>query len=294
MGKITSVEGLVLEAEKDNKKIAQVVIEQQAHELGVTAEDIWQDFAGKWKVMKASLNEGMAGEIKSASGLVGGEAHQLARSAHQGKTVFGLPFVLLIARAMAVAEVNAGMGRIVAAPTAGSCGVLPAIIFTVGEQLNAPEDALVEALLTAAGIGLVVAHRATLSGAEGGCQAEVGSAAAMAAAAGIEIAGGSPRQAASAAALALKNLLGLVCDPVAGLVEVPCVKRNAGGAAVAATAIELAIAGVTSTIPVDEVIDAMQDIGRTLPCSLRETAEGGLAVTPTALSIKSKLQKPKG
>ncbi len=291
MGKITSVEGLVLEAEKGNKKIAQVVIEQQSHELGVTVEDIWQDFAGKWQVMKDSLNEGMVGEIKSASGLVGGDAHQLAQSAQQGKTVFGLPFSLLIARAMAVAEVNAGMGRIVAAPTAGSCGVLPSVIFTVGEQLNAPEETLVEALLTAAGIGLVIAHRATLSGAEGGCQAEVGSAAAMAAAAGVEITGGSPRQAAAAAALALKNLLGLVCDPVAGLVEVPCVKRNAGGASVAAMAIELAIAGVTSTIPVDEVIDAMQDIGRALPCSLRETAEGGLAVTPTALNIQSKLHK---
>ena len=289
MKKLTSLEHLVLEAERRRIKIAQAVLENQSEELGITPQEIEQDFEEKLDVMAVSLTEGLQGKLRSSGGLVGGEAKRLQAAASVGKTLFGQPFDVLLARAMAVTEVNASMGRIVAAPTAGSCGVLPAVIFTIGEQIKADRNAYIDALLTAAGVGMVIAYRATLSGAEGGCQAEIGSASAMAAAAGVEMAGGSPRQAVNAAAMALKNFLGLVCDPVAGLVEVPCVKRNAGGAAMAAMAIELSLAGITSTIPVDEVIDAMQEIGKVIPCSLRETAQGGLAITPTARRIEKEM-----
>jgi len=292
LGRITSIEQLVTAAENKGVKIADIVLEDQVRELGVEPEVIWNDFSDKLEVMASSLKEGLKGSVKSASGLCGGEASRLLDGANKGQTVFGLPFDLLLARAMAVAEVNASMGRIVAAPTAGSCGVLPAVIFTIGEQVQANKEAYVQALLTAAGIGLVISHRASLSGAEGGCQAEVGSAAAMAAAAAVEMVGGTPRQAASAVAISLKNLLGLVGDPVAGLVEVPCIKRNAAGASIAAMALELALAGVESFIPADEVIDAMRDVGRALPCALRETSQGGLAVTPTARQLEKRLRQP--
>jgi L-serine dehydratase len=190
-----------------------------------------------------------------------------------------------IARALAVAEVNASMGRIVAAPTGGASGVLPAVLTTIAERTGAPRERTVLALVTAAAIGGVIAARATLSGAAGGCQAEIGSASAMAAAAAVELAGGTPSQAGHAASFALQGLLGLVCDPVGGLVEVPCVVRNATGTAVALAAVELALAGVEFPIPLDEVIDAMGHVGRSLPPSLRETARGGLAVTPTGKAL---------
>lgn len=179
------------------------------------------------------------------------------------------------------------MGRIVAAPTAGSCGVLPAVLLTLEEILGVGETELLSALFTAAGLGMVITDRANVSGAEGGCQAEIGSAAAMSAAAAVELAGGSPRQTADGAAIALKSMLGLVCDPVAGLVEVPCVKRNATGAMIALTAAEMALSGVKSAIPIDEVIDTMAEIGQQMSCSLKETAQGGLAMTPTGRKIRA-------
>ena len=190
------------------------------------------------------------------------------------------------ARAIAVAEVNASMGRIVAAPTAGACGVLPGVLLTVQEILKASEEDMVMTLFTAAGIGMIIAERASISGAEGGCQAEIGAASAMAAGAAVELAGGRPEETSHAAAIALKNFLGLVCDPVAGLVEVPCIKRNAIGAMIAVTAAEMALAGIKSAIPLDEVIDTMASIGRLMPCSLKETAQGGLAISPTGQRIK--------
>ncbi len=292
MGRITSIAQLVTAAENKGVKIADIVLEDQSIELGVEPEVIWNDFAGKLEVMTSSLQEGLRSSVKPASGICGGDASRLLAGTKKGQTVFGFPFDLLLARALAVAEVNASMGLIVAAPTAGSCGVLPAVIFTVGEQLHANKEAYVQALFTAAGVGLVISHRATLSGAEGGCQAEIGSAAAMAAAAAVEMAGGTPRQAAAAVAIALKSLLGLVCDPVAGLVEVPCIQRNAAGASIAAMALELALVGVESFIPADEVIDAMREVGRAIPCALRETSQGGLAVTPTARQLEKRLRQP--
>lgn len=201
----------------------------------------------------------------------------------------GDTFSLTVARALSAAEVNACMGRVVAAPTAGSCGVLPAVLLTLAERVGAADEQVVKCMFTAAAVGAIIQARATLAGAEGGCQAECGAAAAMAAAAGVELCDGTPSQSGHAAAISLKGTMGLVCDPVAGLVEVPCVKRNALAAANALAAIEMAMAGVRSAIPVDEVIDAMRAVAKLLPEALRETALGGLAATPTGLEIARRL-----
>ena len=192
-------------------------------------------------------------------------------------------------RALAVSELNAAMGRIVAAPTAGSCGILPAAIVTMQEEYSLDEYDCVMALFTASAVGLVIGNNASLAGASGGCQAECGSASAMAAAAIVELAGGTPQMSGEACAIAIKNILGLVCDPVAGLVEIPCIKRNAGGVTTAFMAAELALAGITSHIPADETILAMKRIGDTMPASLRETAEGGLAMTPTGQALNTRV-----
>ena len=192
-------------------------------------------------------------------------------------------------RALAVSELNAAMGRIVAAPTAGSCGILPAAIVTMQEEYSLDEYDCVMALFTASAVGMVIGNNASLAGASGGCQAECGSASAMAAAAIVELAGGTPQMSGEACAIAIKNILGLVCDPVAGLVEIPCIKRNAGGVTTAFMAAELALAGITSHIPADETILAMKRIGDTMPASLRETAEGGLAMTPTGQALNTRV-----
>jgi L-serine dehydratase len=191
--------------------------------------------------------------------------------------------------ALAISEVNANMGLIVACPTAGSCGIVPAALFSAAESLTRDDNALIDALFTAPGIGMVIAENATVAGAVGGCQAECGAAAAMAAGAVVEMAGGTPRQSGEALALALKNMLGLVCDPVAGLVEVPCVKRSAFAAVHALLSAEMALAGIESVIPADEVIDAMYQIGLLMPKSLRETSQGGLAKTLTGIRISQRL-----
>ena len=239
------------------------------------------------KVMRESIEVGLNSERRSLSGLVGGDAVKVESRRKKRESLVGELMSGVIARALAVAEVNACMGKIVAAPTAGSCGVLPAVLLTVEETLEVSERELLLALFTAAGLGMIIAERANVSGAMGGCQAEIGSAAAMAAAGAVELAGGSPRQTADAAAIAMKSMLGLVCDPVAGLVEVPCVKRNATGASIALAAAEMALSGVKSAIPIDEVIDTMDRIGKQMPCALKETAQGGLAVTPTGRRIQA-------
>lgn len=191
-----------------------------------------------------------------------------------------------MARALAVSEYNAAMGKIVAAPTAGSCGIMPGCLVSVMKERNISREKVIEGMFTAAGFGMVIAKRASVSGAQGGCQAECGSAAAMTAAAMVEMMNGSPKQAADACAIALKNQLGLVCDPVAGLVEIPCIKRNVAGIMVAFSSADMALAGIESRIPADEVIDAMKEVGDSLPCALKETAQGGLANTPTAKRMK--------
>jgi L-serine dehydratase len=242
-------------------------------------------------VMREAVATGLTGEVRSRSGLVGGDARMVAESA--AGPVEGV-FAATVAAALATVEVNAAMGRIVAAPTGGASGVLPAVLLTVGAERGVSDDALVDALFTAAAIGGIIAARATLSGAAGGCQAEVGSGAAMAAAAATQLCGGTPDQIGHAAALALQGLMGLVCDPVAGLVEVPCVYRNATGAAVALAASQMAVAGVRFPIPLDEVIDAQSMVGSSIPPSLRETARGGLAITKTGRRLTENIQETVG
>jgi L-serine dehydratase len=264
----------------------------QAKENENTTDELLTKMENMLDVMEESVTIGLSG-IKSMGGLVGGTGKRMEtyRQQHQESSVVGPILSKAIMVALAVGEANASMGRIVAAPTAGASGTLPAVFFSLAEARGLKKRDLAKALVVAGVIGMVVASRASLSGAAGGCQAECGSAAAMAAGAAVDLCGGTPRQVGQAVAMALKNMLGLVCDPVAGLVEVPCVKRNAGAAAQALVAAEMALAGVESVIPVDEVIDAMNEVGASMPCALRETAQGGLAVTPTGLALTEKLFK---
>lgn len=241
------------------------------------------------QVMKKSSEEGMNKEVISVSGLIGGDAIKLANYAKNGKSLTGEFMIKAMARALSCSEVNAAMGRIVAAPTAGSCGILPAVIISAAEKLGKNDEAMIEALFTATAIGILIAKNATLSGAEGGCQAECGSAAAMGSAAVVEMMGGTPKMAMDAAAIVIKNILGLVCDPIAGLVEAPCAKRNVAGTVSSLTTADLVMSGVNSLIPLDDAILAMYRVGKQLPCELRETAMGGLATTPTGIALKEKI-----
>ena len=233
-------------------------------------------------VMRGAVARGLPGDLHSVSGLVGGDAAKLNRMTGP---LSGTLFTDVLASALAVQEVNAAMGVIVAAPTAGGAGVLPGVLLGLAGRGDIPDDRLIRGLATAGLIGAVVATRASLSGAEGGCQAETGAAAAMAAGAGVEVLGGSPTMAAHAVSLAMQGTLGLVCDPLGGLVEMPCVFRNATGAAIALAAIEMALAGIEFPIPADEVIDTMGEIGRSMDVRYRETAGGGLAATPTGRKL---------
>ena len=269
----------IRDAEAQDISLARLALETEASDQGRTVEDIRSALLRALTVMRGAVTQGMTGDLYSASGLVGGDAAKL-RTGPDGPLA-GTPFRDILARALAVQEVNAAMGVIVAAPTAGGAGVLPAVLTGLAAARSIDDDALVSALAVAGLIGAVIAERASLSGAEGGCQAETGAAAAMAAGAATEMLGGTPSQVGHATALAMQGTLGLVCDPLGGLVELPCVFRNATGAAIALTGIELAMAGVEFKIPVDEVIDVMGEIGRSMDIRYRETAGGGLAATPT-------------
>ena len=280
-----SIQELVDKAKKKGKLISELVLEDQARQMEQPQEELFEQMRASLQVMAEAAAKGLTAVSKSASGLSGGDANKMRQAVDAGRSLSGKVLSETLAKALAIAEVNACMDRIVAAPTAGSCGIIPAVLLTLKEENNLAEDQVVMSLFTAAGLGMVIARKASISGAEGGCQAECGSAAAMAAAAAVELMGGTPQMCAHACAMALKSVLGLVCDPVAGLVEVPCVKRNASGAANALIAAEMALAGIESTIPVDEVIGAMKAIGDAMPKSLKETAEGGLAATPTAKKI---------
>lgn len=266
-------------AEERGVRLCDVALEAEAKDQGRPVAEIREALHRALDVMRGAIARGLVGDLMSNSGLVGGDAAKL-RTGPAGPLA-GTPFRDVLARALAVQEVNAAMGVIVAAPTAGGAGVLPAVLTGLAAPRNLPDDALVDALATAGLIGAVVAERASLSGAEGGCQAETGAAAGMAAGAATEMLGGTPRQAYHAVALAQQGTLGLVCDPLGGLVELPCVFRNATASAIALAAIELALAGVTFAIPADEVIDTMGEIGRAMDVRYRETAGGGLAATPT-------------
>ncbi len=268
----------LITAAREHGSLGAAAAALEADESLASPADLRARMADTLAVMREAVATGLSGAARSRSGLTGGDALKLG-GASAGPV--GPPFSTALAASLAVAEVNASMGRIVAAPTGGASGVLPGVLLTVGERVGADDDALIDALFCAAGIGGVIAARATLAGAAGGCQAEIGSGAAMAAAAAVQLAGGTPEQAGHACSLALQGLMGLVCDPIGGLVEVPCVVRNGTGAAVALAAAEMALAGIEFPVPVDEVVDAMGAVGRSLPPSLRETALGGLAVTPT-------------
>jgi L-serine dehydratase len=274
-----SLADAIRDAEDQGIPLARLALETEAKDQGRPVEEIRAALRRALVVMRGAVEQGMTGDLRSASGLVGGDAAKL-RTGPAGPLA-GTPFRDILARALAVQEVNAAMGVIVAAPTAGGAGVLPAVLTGLALSRQLDDDAVVDALAVAGLIGAVIAERASLSGAEGGCQAETGAAAAMAAGAATEMLGGSPSQVGHATALAMQGTLGLVCDPLGGLVELPCVFRNATGAAIALTGIELAMAGVEFRIPVDEVIDVMGEIGRSMDIRYRETAGGGLAATPT-------------
>lgn len=286
----TGVELLEL-CNKRNITIWKYTLKSEAKQTEISEIDIFERMRKNFHVMKNSAEYGLKNKVESVSGLIGGDAYKLQKYIENDKSLTGNIMVKVMARAFSCSEVNASMGRIVAAPTAGSCGILPAVILTAGEKLNKSEDELVQALFTASGIGKIIAINATLSGAEGGCQAECGSAAAMGAAAVVEMMGGTPKQCLDAAAIVIKNILGLVCDPIAGLVEVPCAKRNAAGAVSALTTADMVMAGVESIIPFDDVVSAMYKVGKQLPCELRETALGGLAATETGKMLKEKILK---
>jgi L-serine dehydratase len=274
-----SLADAIADAEARGITLSKLALDTEARDQGRPVEEIRDALRRALHVMQGAVDRGMEGDLFSASGLVGGDAAKM-RTGPDGPLA-GTPFRDVLARALAVQEVNAAMGVIVAAPTAGGAGVLPAVLTGLAAAKGISEDRVVDALATAGLIGAVVAERASLSGAEGGCQAETGAAAGMAAGAATEMLGGTPSQVGHATALAQQGTLGLVCDPLGGLVELPCVFRNATGAAIALAAIEMAMAGVTFAIPVDEVIDTMGEIGKNMDVRYRETAGGGLAATPT-------------
>jgi L-serine dehydratase len=274
-----SLAAAVNDAEARGISLSRLALETESADQGRPIGEIRDVLGRALDVMEGAIERGLTGDLFSPSGLVGGDAAKLARG--PAGPLAGTPFRDVLARALAVQEVNAAMGVIVAAPTAGGAGVLPSVLTGLARARGLPRDRVIDALATAGLIGAVVAERASLSGAEGGCQAETGAAAGMAAGAATEMLGGSPTQVAHAVALAQQGTLGLVCDPLGGLVELPCVFRNATGAAIALAAVEMALAGITFAIPADEVIDTMGDIGREMDVRYRETAGGGLAATPT-------------
>ncbi|KSU85036.1 L-serine dehydratase [Fictibacillus enclensis] len=284
-----NVAELVELAEAKNCKISDIMIEQEMEITGRTKDEIISQMDRNLKVMEEAVERGITQDVKSHSGLTGGDALLLQNYMKSGKSLSGEFMLDAVSKAIATNEVNAAMGTICATPTAGSAGVVPGVLFALKEKLNPTREQMVAFLFASGAFGFVVANNASISGAAGGCQAEVGSATGMAAAAVVELAGGTPSQSAEAMAIALKNMLGLVCDPVAGLVEVPCVKRNAMGASNAIVAADMALAGIKSRIPCDEVIDAMYKIGQTMPTALKETAQGGLAATPTARELEAKI-----
>ena len=274
-----SVESLIRDAEESGRPLPEVVLAAEAAESGVAPADIRARIARTLRIMREAIDEGLKGEMRSASGLTGGRARRLQEN---GPRLMGPQVTGILARAIATLEVNAAMGLIVAAPTAGAAGVLPAVLVSMDEFRELGEEKLVDAMLVAGGIGGVIAHRASLAGAEGGCQAETGTAAAMSSAAVAWLSGGTHEQIATAVALTLQGMLGLICDPIGGLVEIPCIYRNASAAMQAIAGAEMALAGLDFPVSADEVIDVMGEVGRRMPSAYRETAMGGLAATPSA------------
>ena len=273
---------------RENIPFWEIVLQYDMEERQVSRQASMAKMLLTWQAIQDAADS-YTGTQRSVSGLVGGDGLKMRLYARRGESIGGEFMDEVIVQAIYMAESNACMRRIVAAPTAGSCGVVPAVLLPLCEREHYTQHELLEALYVASGIGAVIAYRASISGAAGGCQAEIGTASAMAAGALVSLRGGTNEQIGHAVAIALKNLMGLVCDPVAGLVEVPCVKRNVIGAVNAISAADMALAGIESRIPVDEVIDAMGEVGRRMPVEFRETALGGLAATPTGKAVKERM-----
>ena len=287
MIEFTSIQQMLEETSSSGLPLWDAIRQADCQRQGISPQQSWDKMAAMLQAME-DADRSYQETDRSHSGLSGGDGGKMARYIRAGKPLCG-PFLSdVMAGALRMGECNACMKRIVAAPTAGACGVLPAILLPYARQFQAGADRLVESLYVASGFGMVIAARASISGAEGGCQAEIGSAAAMAAPALVHLQGGTPEQMANACAMAVKNLLGLVCDPVGGLVEVPCVKRNVIGAMDALSAAQMALAGIESRVPPDQVLDAMREVGQSLPHTLRETGKGGLAATPFGLRYTPK------
>ena len=285
-----SINDLVELCHKNNAQIWQVIMMDNAHERMVSEHKIFENMRLMYKAMKTADNN-YDKSLKSPSRMAGGDGELMYQYNKSGRNICGDFVGMVMEKALKMGESNACMRRIVAAPTAGSCGVIPAVFISYETYFKALEDDMVKALLIASGIGAVIAENASIAGASGGCQAEIGSASAMAAAGLTFLQGGDSLQIVNSSALALKSMLGLACDPVCGLVEVPCIKRNVAGAMNAITAAQMSMAGIKSVISPDEVIDSMQRIGAAMPSSLKETAREGLAITPTAELIKRELDK---
>ncbi|MCT4585113.1 MAG: L-serine ammonia-lyase, iron-sulfur-dependent, subunit alpha [Peptostreptococcaceae bacterium] len=273
---------------KEGISIWEYTLKAEAKKSKISEEEVFNKMKAVLEVMKASAKKGLNEKVISVSSLIGGDAYKLNEYSKK-ESLTGSFMNKAMARALSSSEVNAAMGKIVAAPTAGSCGIMPAVIISAAEKLNKNEDDMVRALLSASTIGNIISTNATVSGAEGGCQAECGSAAAMACAGIVEMMGGSVEQALDGAAIVIKNILGLVCDPVAGLVEIPCAKRNVAGTVSALTTADIVMAGITSHIPFDDTVEAMFEVGKSLPCALRETALGGVAITKAGKLLEEKV-----
>lgn len=275
--------------QKEQISLSEYAIRKEVEAKGVSREELFLQMKNTLNAMKESATLGREKKVYSLSGLIGGDAYRLQQYSNSGKSLMGSGIVTAMAMAMSSSEVNGSMGKIVACPTAGSCGILPAVILSAGELLNKTDDELITGLFAASAIGMIIGMNATFSSAEGGCQAECGSAAAMASGAVVELMGGTPEMSLDAAAIIFKNVLGLVCDPVAGLVEIPCAKRNVSGAINALCTADLVMAGVNSKIPFDDALSAMYKVGLGMPAELRETALGGVAITETGLKLKEKV-----
>ncbi|MBD5806782.1 L-serine ammonia-lyase, iron-sulfur-dependent, subunit alpha [Lactobacillus sp. 0.1XD8-4] len=285
-----SVKELVRTAEETKKSLSELVILAECQDSGLSRSKVWKRMQLNLATMRAAIERGENGAgVRSQTGLTGGEAIKIKKYRQQRTPLAGDAMMAAVENAIATNEVNAAMGVVCATPTAGSSGTLPGALFMLEKRLGLNEEQMIRFLFTAGGLGLIIANHAGIAGATGGCQEEVGSASAMAAAAAVEAAGGTPEQSSQALAIALSNLLGLVCDPIAGLVEIPCVKRNAIGAGNSLIAADLALAGCISKIPADECIMALDRVGRSMPVALRETGIGGLAGTPTGQTIKARI-----
>lgn len=285
-----SIEELVSDATIKNLPISELVIQAECNDMNVSRNDVWRKMKHNLDTMRLAVSRGAHGiGVHSKTGLTGGDAVKIKDYRKSHKTLSGDMIMSAVQSATATNEVNAAMGVICATPTAGSSGTLPGVLFTLEKRLGLDEEQMVRFLFTAGGFGMVIANNACIAGATGGCQAEVGSASGMGAAAAVEVAGGTPKQSANAMAIAISNLLGLVCDPIAGLVEVPCINRNAIGSSNALISADMALAGCESMIPADEVISAMDKVGKNMPESLRETGIGGLAGTPTGQEIRMRI-----